>query len=265
MFQPLDLGESFRIDVFEPAEIAGKRAGFRFDGVAAQIFEEIVVRVHAVERGVGRMRLVEVSEQVVDEVRQWFGNGHGSIKKLRYRAVELAASTIRQWYNKISVFHARHAVRGRHAYRQPRRHHGPGAARAAGSDADCRGRHAANGASACALRDRARQRRAFTSTTRPSKSVALVARLARGESIALVSDAGTPTVSDPGVRLIRAAIDAGVRVEPVPGPSAALDALAASGLPSDTFLFLGFPPIRSKARAEWLDAVGKRGTNCRVL
>ena len=72
-----------------------------------------------------------------------------------------------------------------------------------------------------------------------SKSAALVARLVGGESIALVSDAGTPTVSDPGVRLIRAAIDAGVRVESVPGPSAALAALAASGLPSDTFLFHG--------------------------
>jgi 16S rRNA (cytidine1402-2'-O)-methyltransferase len=92
-----------------------------------------------------------------------------------------------------------------------------------------------------------------------SKSAALVARLARGESIALVSDAGTPTVSDPGARLIRAAIDAGVRVESVPGPSAALTALAASGLPSDTFLFLGFPPIRSKARTEWLGAVETAG------
>lgn len=92
-----------------------------------------------------------------------------------------------------------------------------------------------------------------------SKSAALVARLASGESIALVSDAGTPTVSDPGVRLIRAAIDAGVRVESVPGPSAALTALAASGLPSDTFLFMGFPPIRAKARAGWLDTVEGAG------
>ena len=92
-----------------------------------------------------------------------------------------------------------------------------------------------------------------------SKSAALVSRLVRGESIALVSDAGTPTVSDPGARLIRAAIDAGVRVVSVPGPSAALTALAASGFPSDTFLFLGFPPVRSKARNEWLDAVESAG------
>src|SRR6195256_6406956 len=85
------------------------------------------------------------------------------------------------------------------------------------------------------------------------KSAALVARLEAGESIALVSDAGTPTVSDPGSLLIRAAIDAGVRVEPIPGPSAVLAALAASGLPTDSFAFLGFPPTRSTDRKLWFD------------
>jgi 16S rRNA (cytidine1402-2'-O)-methyltransferase len=83
------------------------------------------------------------------------------------------------------------------------------------------------------------------------KTPALLSRLQQGESLALVSDAGTPTVSDPGERLIRAAIDAGIRVEPIPGPSAALAALAASGLPSETFTFLGFPPIRLKDRNQW--------------
>ncbi len=87
------------------------------------------------------------------------------------------------------------------------------------------------------------------------KSAALVERLRRGDDIALVSDAGTPTVSDPGERLIAEAIAAGIRVEPIPGPSAALAALAASGLPSDTFLFLGFPPTRSKDRKKWFDEV----------
>ena len=75
------------------------------------------------------------------------------------------------------------------------------------------------------------------------KSALLVERLSHGEGIALVSDAGTPTISDPGHRLIAAAIEAGIRVEPIPGPSAALAALAASGLPTETFLFLGFPPL----------------------
>ncbi len=75
---------------------------------------------------------------------------------------------------------------------------------------------------------------------------AVIERLQRGEDIALVSDAGTPTISDPGQRLIRAAIDAGIRVEPVPGPSAAVTALAASGIGCQTFTFLGFPPIRSE-------------------
>ena len=87
------------------------------------------------------------------------------------------------------------------------------------------------------------------------KGVSLVERLRNGESIALVSDAGTPTVSDPGHRFIAAAIEAGIRVEPLPGPSAALAALAASGLPTDTFLFLGFPPIKAKDRLKWFEVV----------
>jgi 16S rRNA (cytidine1402-2'-O)-methyltransferase len=86
-----------------------------------------------------------------------------------------------------------------------------------------------------------------------SKSAALVARLVRGESIAVVSDAGTPTVSDPGGRFIHAAIDAGIRVEPIPGPSAVLALLAVAGLPTDSFFFAGFPPTRSKDRKSWLD------------
>ena len=92
-----------------------------------------------------------------------------------------------------------------------------------------------------------------------TKSRTLIARLERGESIALVSDAGTPTVSDPGQRLIRAAIEAGVRVEAIPGPSAALTALAASGIQADTFTFLGFPPTRSTARAQWVSELGSAG------
>ena len=83
------------------------------------------------------------------------------------------------------------------------------------------------------------------------KTGSLVARLDRGENIALVSDAGTPTISDPGSGLIKAAIDAGFRVEPIPGPNAAIAALAVSGLPTETFSCLGFPPARSKARSEW--------------
>jgi 16S rRNA (cytidine1402-2'-O)-methyltransferase len=85
-----------------------------------------------------------------------------------------------------------------------------------------------------------------------TKTRSIIARLQQGESVALVSDAGTPTISDPGQRLIRSAIEANVRVEAIPGPSAALAALAASGIPSDTFTFLGFPPTRSTDRKKWL-------------
>ena len=84
-----------------------------------------------------------------------------------------------------------------------------------------------------------------------AKSAAIIDRLQRGDTVALVSDAGTPTVSDPGSQLIREAIAAGIRVEPVPGPSAVLAALAASGFDTDSFTFLGFPPTKAKDRDAW--------------
>jgi len=80
----------------------------------------------------------------------------------------------------------------------------------------------------------------------------LIERLRQGDSIALVSDAGTPVLSDPGAMLVAAAHEAGIRVEPVPGPSAALAALSASGAVSDGFVFVGFAPSRSTARKRWL-------------
>jgi 16S rRNA (cytidine1402-2'-O)-methyltransferase len=76
----------------------------------------------------------------------------------------------------------------------------------------------------------------------------LLARLARGDAIALVSDAGTPLVSDPGERLVRAAIEAGARVVPVPGPSALLAALVASGFATRPFAFAGFLPRKGAER-----------------
>ena len=80
----------------------------------------------------------------------------------------------------------------------------------------------------------------------------LVERLLAGESLALVSDAGTPLVSDPGFRLVRAARAAGVRVSPVPGPCAFVAALSVAGLASDRFVFEGFLPAKASARRERL-------------
>jgi 16S rRNA (cytidine1402-2'-O)-methyltransferase len=84
---------------------------------------------------------------------------------------------------------------------------------------------------------------------------ALLERLRSGQSIAVVSDAGTPLISDPGALLVAAAHEAGIRVEPVPGPSAALAVVSASGFSSNEILFLGFPPYRSKARKRWFGAL----------
>ncbi len=72
--------------------------------------------------------------------------------------------------------------------------------------------------------------------------------LRQGKSIGLISEAGTPTVSDPGYRVVRAAIGAGAKVVPIPGASAVLAALVGSGLPTDRFFFVGFPPRKTSAR-----------------
>jgi 16S rRNA (cytidine1402-2'-O)-methyltransferase len=83
----------------------------------------------------------------------------------------------------------------------------------------------------------------------------LVARLSAGESIALIADAGTPLVSDPGWRLVDATRAAGIRVSAVPGPCAAIVALTLSGLPTDRFAFEGFLPAKAAARRARLDAL----------
>jgi 16S rRNA (cytidine1402-2'-O)-methyltransferase len=84
---------------------------------------------------------------------------------------------------------------------------------------------------------------------------ALLERIGRGEMVALVSDAGTPLVSDPGFRLVRAVAEAGLPVIPVPGPSALTAALSVAGLPTDRFVFEGFLPARPAARRKRLAAL----------
>ena len=96
-----------------------------------------------------------------------------------------------------------------------------------------------------------------------SRTQELANRLLAGDSIALVSDAGTPLVSDPGFRLVREAIALGIEVVPVPGPSAALAALAASGLPVDSFLFVGFLPAKSSARRREIESL--RGQSATLI
>jgi 16S rRNA (cytidine1402-2'-O)-methyltransferase len=87
------------------------------------------------------------------------------------------------------------------------------------------------------------------------RAPAIIARLKAGESVALVTDAGTPVVSDPGADLVAAAHADHIKVEPIPGPTALTAALSASGFRADQFVFAGFPPQRSSARKRWLAAL----------
>jgi 16S rRNA (cytidine1402-2'-O)-methyltransferase len=84
----------------------------------------------------------------------------------------------------------------------------------------------------------------------------LVQRLLNGESVALISDAGTPAISDPGALLVRRSIDVGISVVPIPGASAVITALCAAGLPTDTFTFVGFVPAKKSQRETFLQRWG---------
>jgi 16S rRNA (cytidine1402-2'-O)-methyltransferase len=93
------------------------------------------------------------------------------------------------------------------------------------------------------------------------RSEEILERLGRGEKVALVTDAGTPGISDPGERVVRAAVERGFRVEAVPGACALVAALTASGLPTDEFHFIGFLPHKSGQRRKQLEALrGFSGT-----
>lgn len=93
----------------------------------------------------------------------------------------------------------------------------------------------------------------------------LIHRLMLGDSIALVTDAGTPGISDPGAQLVSAVRAAGIRVEPIPGPSAVIAAISAAGIESNGFAFAGFPPIKGKARKQWFEDLVSGGRDRAVV
>lgn len=98
-----------------------------------------------------------------------------------------------------------------------------------------------------------------------TRAATMVELLSAGQSVALVTDAGTPGISDPGAALVRLAREHGIRVEPVPGPSAVAAAVSVAGLEGGAFAFLGFPPIRSKDRVKWLSTLERIGADAAVV
>ena len=103
---------------------------------------------------------------------------------------------------------------------------------------------------------------AYHDVNERSQSRLLVEILQSGQDVALVSDAGTPLVSDPGFRVVSQAREAGVPVVPVPGPCAAVSALCASGMPTDRFTFLGFLPAKAGRRARLLESLDEAQGTC---
>jgi 16S rRNA (cytidine1402-2'-O)-methyltransferase len=106
---------------------------------------------------------------------------------------------------------------------------------------------------------RAKHLTSYTEMNHARKAAELIGQLGRGWDVALVTDAGTPGLSDPGERLVRAAIDAGHEVVPIPGPAAAIAALVASGLPTREFTFVGFIEKKSGPRRRLLERLIAEG------
>ena len=96
-----------------------------------------------------------------------------------------------------------------------------------------------------------------------ARASAIIAQLESEGSVAIISDAGTPLINDPGYRIVRACQNAGFAVSPVPGASALIAALSVAGIPTDRFLYAGFPPAKSTARRSWLAQLAKM--SCTVV
>lgn len=97
------------------------------------------------------------------------------------------------------------------------------------------------------------------------KTEMILERLAQGQTVAIISDAGTPAISDPGSRLVRAALDAGFKVAPIPGPSSITAALSVSGMDCSSFTFLGFAPRKDEQRRAFFECLVKEGHTCIFL
>ena len=232
------------IDRREPAREAAEIAHLGVNRGPAQIVEQVVVKVDAVECRVGGVGLVQPREILIDEMRQGFGGIHSDrIGAPRMAGILYVVAT------PIGNL----------------------------EDVTLRALRVLRDVSVIAAEDTRRTARLlqhYSISTRTTslhehnereKTPKLIERLQAGESIALVSDAGTPIISDPGQTLVAEARGAGIRVEAIPGASAILAAVSSSGLAAPTFTFLGFPPSRAKDRKDLDGPAPRRGASQRVL
>lgn len=257
MLDLLPEGQGRDRDAVEPAGETGQRADMGLDRAAAVVLDQVVVNVNAIHGRPGGVDLVKVIEIVIDEVEQGFRGVHAGSGRPHGRAA------ISQWYNKMQGMTGTLFV-----VATPIGHL---------EDITLRALRILKTVELVAAEDTRRTGNllrhydihtpvlSLHAHNEHARLPRLIARLTAGDSVALVTDAGTPGVSDPGAVLVAAAREAGIRIEPIPGPSAVVAALSAAGLKTDGFVFLGFAPIRSKARNLWFRTAAEQGKHRAVV
>ena len=233
----------------EPVQVAD----LAIDGGPAEVLEQVVVDVHAVEGGRCRLHLVAPGQVVSRKVREGLSRSH-ALARTRVVAGGPPWPNL-PMYNTFRAppAGARTFVRRGDPHRQPGGHHAAGAAGAARGPRDCRRGHPPH-------RQAARPRRhrdADGQPARPQRGGPAARRCSSGSGPAnpwrWSPTPALPCCPTPATSSIRAALDEGIAVEPVPGASAVLAALTMSGVPASQFTFLGFPPVKQGPRRRWCE------------
>jgi 16S rRNA C1402 (ribose-2'-O) methylase RsmI len=235
----LDNRQIVDVDVLETAREPGKRPGVLLNPLTAQVLDVVVVGVNPVKRRACGVNFVKIRQIVVDEVMKGLGRTHHGDSTGKTPMVHLSPRMLGRLYVVSTPIGNLEDITLRALSTLK------SVGLIAAEDTRRTGillRHFGISTSTTSLHEH----------NEHQKLPRLIQKLEAGTAIALVSDAGTPLVADPGQRLIAAAIEAGIRIVPIPGASAPLSALAISGFPADAFVFAGFAPFRSNERKKWL-------------